>query len=216
MDHRQQNIIRTYGREPSTLTEIGEAVLAVMQACTDNNIVGFAWRLDHSDCVSNSHSAPLSGQRNHMRKPEVRLGYPGWAGRVWIRYGRAPAQTWGSSAFDSTLTHTGCGGYGAYDGPWERVSNWYYRAGKSGELGQLRLPISEPKIYSYDYRLYDSDWPGLESGAEYQAKTLAILQGRRHSFATHEFRWVDPEQEALDAVFFNEVVQVMDVEGETA
>ena len=104
-----------------------------------------------SELCSNSHSAPLNGERNWWRNPELTTGYPGWTGEIYfevreIKKGKRVISTCqGSSYFDNSRINTGSGG------------------------GTLDNGIAKS---NYGVTLYASDWPGLTKNRE-----LCIFMG---------------------------------------
>ena len=116
----KKDILKVYGREPTTLDELAECVIKVIDRQTP--VAGFVWHIRHDTSVSNTHDCPIDGVTNWGGRDQNRpFGYPGWEGRVWIRY-KSDKETWGSDPFRATLTHTGAGGWGSYDGPWQKIS----------------------------------------------------------------------------------------------
>ena len=112
------------------------------------------WRAD----VGNTHECPHNGVQNWGRRnPDAPTSYPGWVGRVWLRLSR---QTSGfaSDCLAGTGLYTGSGGGGSYDGVYRTImSAWYSH--KTHLNNDPKFP--EPKVYSWDARMFDADWPGL-------------------------------------------------------
>jgi hypothetical protein len=196
MHPRKQKILDIYGKEPSTLNELGECTIAVINASVSTpnfhsrksfcpvNVIGFRWEVRWGESVSNSHQCPLSGVTNWgNRDSNAPTGYPGWSGRVWIRYDKEP-DTFGSDLFRNTLTYTGTGGYGSYDGPWTYLSTIHYR--KNGHSKRIE---KRPSIYSWDYRFYEDDWPLVAEFVE-QRRNWAALQDKPYE-RSHTFMWQD-------------------------
>jgi len=190
---RKKHILNVYGREPRGLDDLARCVIAVINH--RRPVVGFAWQISKSAKVSNSHSAPLDGVHNWSRKPELPMGYPGWQGRVWIRYA-APDRGFGSDAFHETLTDTGTGGFGSYDGPWTGISKVRWETYGYKTRGKNVYP--EPQIYSWGYRFYDSDWPDL-----YKDDLFDII-ANKPKVNTHKFLWNDPKVEQSDTEFISQ------------
>ena len=208
-----------YGNEPSTMDELAHAVIKVINCHQEHRVsargkltsspkaqcVGLSWRVTHSDHVSNSHSSPEGYPQNFMRKEGVPTGYPGWTGRVWVRYRKEEGYSFGSDPFRRTLTHTGTGGGGSYDGPWKEVSSARFH-----RYGHNRGKDTYPEIncYSWDFRIYDVDWPivSLNIITEYEKeRTWAILANKpMPSPPIHSFTWEDPEIVVADAQFLKE------------
>lgn len=208
-------IYNAYGKEPATLDELAHCVIATINAQkntdhygkgTDSyNVVGFAWQINKSSEVSNSHSHPVDGMGNWSRRDDkLPTGYPGWSGRVWIRYNEDCKQ-WGSTPFSRTLTHTGTGGGGGYDGPWEDISNYRYR-----RYGHKRSKDMYPTIncYSWDYRFYDMDWPLLQRFYEEEEMVAKLKNLNPILAARHRFEWNDPVVVAADEAFKQECIKM--------
>jgi hypothetical protein len=208
---RKQKVLDIFGREPATMDELAQCVIAVaneyreyrrdregnLTAGPKAKVVGFQWQITHSDSVSNSHSNPVEGVSNFSRHKDKPTGYPGWNGRVWIRYASDEGYGFGNDALRQTLTHTGTGGYGGYSGPWEQVMSARFRRYQR-QYGPKTYP--DIKAYSWDYRLYDMDWPLI---TELYEKELmwGILADRAVYNPTHRFLWEDPDTKLADAKF---------------
>lgn len=214
----KQNILKVYGREPETMDELARCVIHMIESQENGDVfdrkkrvepkfykvLGFAWDIAYSSHVSNSHSSPEGYPQNWGRKEGLPTGYPGWTGRVWIRYSEE-CRSSGSSPFPKTLTHTGTGGFGGYNGPWEVISAQRFK-----RYSQLRrVPkdaYPEIKCYSWDYRFYDLDWPELARWVEKQMM-WAELSGQPWQ-NRHRFEWTDPEILAADAAFIAECATI--------
>lgn len=214
----KENILRVYGREPETLDELARCVISMIESQENGDrferkkpnvkkmykVLGFAWDVQYSDMVSNSHSAPEGYPQNWGRDETVPKGYPGWSGRVWIRYSEE-CRSFGSDPFTKTLTFTGTGGAGDYNGPWRQVSNHRWNRYKD----MRRIPkdaYPEIKQYSWDYRFYDYDWPALALWVEKQ-KMWGELSGQPWQ-NRHRFEWTDEETLAKDAAFIAECATI--------
>lgn len=193
------NILKVYGRDPATLDELAECVVAVINSQLADPVVGFAWDLVYSDRVSNSHSSPEGLPENFGGRSDLPRGYPGFTGRVWIRYSGKP-KSWGSDPFRLTLTHPGTGGAGSYSGPWAAIC-----AARFHRYGHRQVADAYPEIhcYSWDYRLYLEDWPGIANWVEKQ-QMMSLLSGRPWQ-TSHKFGWTDPKVLAADAEFYGRV-----------
>ena len=117
-DHpRKKRTMEVFGKDPTTMDEYFQMCIDVMNATLEKNnenatVLGFAVKLTHSKKVSNSHSAPLLGVRNFSNygaEKDRPTSYPGWQGRVWIRYS-ARVSGWSSETLNPTLTYSGTGG----------------------------------------------------------------------------------------------------------
>lgn len=197
---KQKHIIDIYGREPATLDEVAEAVLAVMQHSTEGNIAGLSWNVLYSSSVSNTHSCPIDGVKNWSRLLGP-IGYPGWTGRVWIRYHRR-LKNFGSDGFFQTLTYTGTGGWGNYDGPWRYLLDKVLHCQQNQIMPAIEIP--DVITYSYDFHFFLDDWPQLVQYVERQA-ILALLADQYPSYGIHKFHWEDPKVSKLDRKFINNI-----------
>lgn len=209
-----------YGDEPKTMEEMAWAVIKVIDEHRDRRVsgtsrrpvytespkvecVGFSWQVTHSDHVSNSHSNPEGYPSNFGGKPGVPTGYPGWTGRVWVRYKHEQGYTFGSDPFSRTLTHTGTGGAGGYRGPWEEISTARWRRfGNDVHGDDVFAPV---KCYSWDFRIYDYDWPEVTASVVKQYEKDCVWAVLNNSPVpnqiNHYFLWEDPAQKALDQAF---------------
>lgn len=206
----KQNILKVYGRDPETLEELARCVITMIESQRNGSpqrkykVLGFAWDITHSDMVSNSHSSPEGYRQNWGRDDTLPKGYPGWNGRVWIRYSEE-CRSFGSDPFTKTLTHPGTGGAGSYDGPWRQVAHARFKR----YCNYRRMPSSaypEPKIYSWDYRFYELDWPKLALWVEKQ-KMWSELSGQPWQ-KQHKFEWTDPETLIADSAFIAECATI--------
>jgi hypothetical protein len=205
----KQNILRVFGRDPETLDELAECVIAVIDSqpnqgwgekkrktTANHRVAGFAWAITYTDRVSNSHSSPEGLPQNFTGREGVPRHYPGFEGRVWIRYAEEP-NTWGSEPFEKTLTHTGTGGAGSYNGnPWHEISSARWQT-----YGHRQGAGMYPEIhcYSWDYRLYLADWPGIADWVEKQQLWSEL--SRKPWQRSHSFTWTDDEVLAADREF---------------
>ena len=188
-------IIKPYGREPATMDELGHCVIAVVNShlTKGNSVVGLAWELTYSDKVSNRHDAPITKETNWWWEDDRPKGYPGFCGRVWVRYYTSP-KGFGSDPFEGTCTHTGTGGSGSYNGPWDNLTKSIWKAA----TGKHKKYKNRCETYSWEYKLFLEDWPLLEQwvGA---TQTWAILQSGTTAPVKHNFLWQYPKTMAEDA-----------------
>jgi hypothetical protein len=202
----KEKIIQTYGREPETLDELAQCVIKIIESKVNGahydpnykgtryRVLGLAWDISHSSLVSNSHSAPEGRLENWCgRIPDEPRGYPGWEGRVWIRL-EEESKGAGSHMFHETLTHPGSGGSGDYSGPWREINI----ASFDLKYNVKKKPAAKSRIhlYSYDYRIYDLDWPLIAKWVEKQ-KMWNEIKGHKVNL-THSFCWEDPATLAAD------------------
>lgn len=207
---RKKKILDIFGRDPESLDDLALCVKSVIEyqdnvgfggrqgQKTRYKVSGLSWTIRESQ-VSNSHHGPLIGKTNWSgRDKSVPTSYPGWHGRVWIRYQEAP-RDFGSSPFSMTLTHTGTGGGGSYSGPSHAVS-----AARFKRYGHAKQPGSYPEIhcFSWDYSIFLDDWPGLKHNIE-RDLIIAELSSKQRDLV-HKFDWIDPATAAADAQFLAE------------
>lgn len=215
----KQNILKVFGRDPQSLDELAQCVIAVINSqenrdhwykepgpqskkprrkFDNHRVVGFAWDVRRRD-VSNSHSAPEGYPENWGAREGLPKAYPGWQGRVWIRYAEVP-YSFGSTPFEKTLTHTGTGGAGSYDGPWAGICSAHYN--RYGHVqGKDQYP--EPQCFSWDYRIYDYDWPALVEQTE-KERVWNRVAGKPEVPNRHRFEWNDFDTAVCDAGFMAE------------
>jgi len=212
MHPKKKHIIDVYGKEPETLDELAQCVIAVIEAekNTDNwprknsrtknfKVDGFAWDIHWIDRVPNTHSSPINGIQNWEKEPNKPFGYPGWTGRVWIRYKEEPVG-FGSDAFARTLTYTGTGGAGGYQGPWEEIGAARF---KRFERSLTKAHYSRIPSYSWDYRIYQSDWPIIDEKIR-QDLMFHKLADTQMPAIRHKFLWQDPAMVISDTEFMAE------------
>jgi len=191
MHPKKKYILDIFGHEPATLDELGDCVRAVINH-SGLLCVGLQWDIRYSDTVSNTHDAPMSGIINFGNRDGKPTSYPGWLGRVWVRYAKYP-KSFGSDPFRRTLTYTGTGGFGSYNGPWERIAKTYYQR---HTLKKQKVDYAQPAIFSWDYRIFADDWPVLMMWA-----TLSNTKNR-----THRYHWVDLDVHNQDHEFINDQI----------
>jgi hypothetical protein len=122
-------------------------------------LAGLALKLIWKDKVSNTHDAPRNGVTNWGGRTEgAPTGYPGWSGRIWVRYYPPVKSTFGHDPVRGARVFTGTGGFGHYDGPWQPAYSAWYELNKSRKR---RAHNGEPQCYSYDVRIFADDFPEL-------------------------------------------------------
>jgi len=201
LNQTRRHIVARWG-EPQDLDQLAWAVIRTIELYREKGrretrVVGFSWDIAYGE-VSNSHDAPIRGRTNWGAKPGLCTGYPGWKGRVWIRYADDNTDGVGSDPFCRTLTYPGTGGWGSYSGPFDRIAMARFRRyGHTHEPGTY----PEPQIYSWDYRFFESDWPAVEQWRERES-ILSALSGRNQEGQhRHRFEWHDPVIQARDREF---------------
>lgn len=207
LQQHKDNILKHHP-EPKSLDELAWIVIETInrhqrkerKKILTAKVAGFAWNVTYGN-VSNSHQRPISGVENWgNRKEDAPTGYPGWNGRVWIRY-EEPYGSFGSDPFAATLTYPGTGGWGGYDGPWQGVSTARFaRYRRYKNVPRDAYP--EPQIYSWDYKFFASDWPLLEDWVEKQ-ELIKVLANKGWN-RSHRFQWEDPVIAAADKIFMEE------------
>lgn len=202
MTPQMQKAREIYGSEPTSPQKVFDCVLAVLQynAAKDNNrVVGLTWDVLPGK-ASNTHSAPHNGVQNFGRKAGKPESYPGWSGRVWVRYENHGKRHTGSDLFWNTMTYTGTGGFGGYGGPWEWFGNFRTSAAKRLNIGPWEIKPPNENYYSWDYRFYDADWPHI-----YDELLLDILNGV--TFGRSRLEWTCDKQDAIDLAWKQEIEQ---------
>jgi len=181
--------------EPEDPNELAEFLIAVVnRQIHPNRIVGFVWEIRYSDQVSNSHSAPLEGVQNWSRTDVLPCGYPGFYGRLWVRYAEPSS---GSDSFYRVAAYTGTGGFGCFNGPWSHISQYRYQHRNIESY-------PEPQVYSWDFRFYIDDWPRISQHVERQ-RILWALQGGSPFIMDQKYHWEDPETVRSDRAFVRRV-----------
>lgn len=214
----RDNVIKCYGKEPETLDEVAEAIIAIINnvdvrrlATHKSNVpkspkvLGFAWDINYDRKVSNTHCAPRTGVTNWGSNPDGPRGYPGFSGRVWIRYENDKNFSFGSDPFRETMSHPGTGGFGSYDGLWAQIASAHWKT-----YGHRRNPAHpRPELYSWDYKIFLDDWPALKAVINKETNdmevrnTYNILANKpREVFKlSHSFKWNDPDTVVADEEF---------------
>jgi hypothetical protein len=214
-----------YGDEPTTMDELAKAVIKVINEFQHNRLskvgrktvitpgpkakcIGFSWDVVHYDSVSNSHNSPEGYPDNFMQKPESPKGYPGWYGRVWVRYETEKNFCFSSDTFKRTLTHTGTGGFGSYNGPWAKVATARYN--RLGHINQGTDAYPGIMCYSWDFKIFDYDWPLITEVIEHEKATVwAHLNDKPEPARPHHrFHWEDPKTVEADHAFMLECERI--------
>lgn len=164
-------IIKAYGKEPSTMQELFEAIIATINAKRPNMIIGLAFKMEYSPKVSNSHAHPHNGVGNFNRKDDLPLYYPGFEGRIWFRTSRS-FDGFSSSLMNEVMVHTGTGGGGGYGGPWENIGTHVYK------LRQECFKVDNIHTFSYDCRIFLDDFPAISNNITKQI-TYDVLNDKQ-------------------------------------
>lgn len=225
MHPKQQFIKDIYGKYPETLDEVAESVIAVLSQ-TLAPVLGFAWDIRYNKKISNSHNAPIAGHTNFSSRGRNNkdLHYPGFSGRVWIRFAKGPDFFGMSREFSDTLTHTGTGGGGSYDGLWTAISTASYNTRKRVNSDSIHTKYiykyPELECYSWDYKIFLSDFPGIAAPIspaevaheleEDRKRTWAKIKGTYYHPKTfvykHHFEYEDPIVKAADEAFLEQYI----------
>ena len=195
--------------KPETVNEhldaLGERIVRfvdvwLMEHKHDNEIVGFHWDLRYNNSVSNSHSAPKNGKTNWGgRHKDVPRGYPGFEGRVWIRYARSCDFGSANEPLAKMRLYTGTGGAGTYSGPWSRLESEMnkHRMDNMDSPNPILKMNDRIHCYSWDARIFMAD---LDAKMAEQLEMEMFLQimkskdGRINQGAfSHHFKWDDPK-----------------------
>lgn len=215
---KKEHILNLFGKEPETFDEFADCFKLVVNSTQASpwvssrhkntqpvyhKLIGLCWRIEYTPLVSNSHSAPLNGTINWFRNDDSSpKGYPGFVGRIWVRFKQQPISS--SDIIIPTLTHTGSGGAGSYNGIWDNVSIAHHK------LYGYKQPSTRPHCYSWDWKFFLSDWPGMEKFLqpiidEYEKqRNWSILKNpgavvKRFKFE-HEYEWTDPDTKMADQI----------------
>lgn len=212
-DHRQR-VLRRWNSirekiadigEPSTLDELAHTVIGLVnkKLLPGTSVTGFSWDIRYTQHVPNTHSAPVFGVENWWQYKDIPCGYPGFTGRVWIRFSNYLSQS-AHDLMSTTLTYPGTGGGGSYSGPWTLISSKHFQL--YGYARNRKDIYPEPQLYSWDYRIYLDDWPELQKEIE-KAQIVFALSGNTHEkfILKHKFLWNDPVTEAADREFLDSV-----------
>lgn len=120
----------------------------------NNSLLGLCFRVSYSDMVGNTHHCPRNGVTNWGQMNDKPKGYPGFSGRVWVRYA-SPIAQFGSSVFRDVCCHTGTGGGGGYNGPWQQLIDQFHASGLRDHDGAQSLA---PVCFSWDVKIFTDDW----------------------------------------------------------
>lgn len=200
MHPSKQRVLDIYGHEPKDLDDLARCTISVINRSSflynkrtniRSRVVGFSWDITYSNKIDNNHSCPLSGEKNFGGyKPNIPTHYPGWYGRVWIRYSNT-IEYFGSDPFSESLTYPGSGGSGSYDGPWKNSCRQGYEKNRG-------LP-AYPHVFSWDYKIFMDDWPLIN----YEMESLLLLDMLEHdrilpNSHAHKFLWEEEESERAE------------------
>jgi hypothetical protein len=196
--HKQKikdKYLKKFG-EPSTLDELGHYCINVINDTIKNEsrVIGFAWEIEYKNSISNTHSCPIDGVENFRCREELPRGYPGFKGRVWIRYSHS-LRSFSSDPFPQTLTYPGTGGGGAYDGLWKSICAAHYAM----RTCKYTKEYNEPVCCSWDYKIFLSDWPLISEFIQHELLMNTLTD--KTSKIKHKFVWEDEETKLADEKF---------------
>lgn len=164
----------------------------------NNKVVGLQLVLSWYDRVSNSHSAPVGKPTNGGRLGFLPTGYPGWSGRVWIRYDKKCFKGWGGSdPIRGTGLHTGTGGFGTYSGPWTKLAHSIFDAELIDKISLKKYNDLKPVCHSWDCRVFAEDFPEILELYQMD-KCFDLLANGGESQREYSYCWEDPETAAAD------------------
>lgn len=185
-----KHMISIYGKEPSTFDELCEAIIATINHNNPGILVGLSFDLQYSTSVSNSHDAPHNGVTNWSgQNKSAPLYYRGLVGRIWYRLSRKNPG-FSSNLFGCTMVHTGTGGGGGYNGPWEKVSNYEYN------LRRSNCRVDDLYIFSFDCRIFLDDFPALDNEINKRI-TYDLLRDKTERYKFNYF-WCDKKYTESD------------------
>jgi len=195
---RKQKVLDVIEIEPTTLDELGFAIIKYINNAPryckfklnktfQPIVLGLKWDISYSSTISNTHSSPVTGETNFSCLSGKPRSYPGFSGRLWVRYASDNYDMFGSEPINDALTYTGSGGGGSYKGPWTHINSIHF-----SRFGYDKSPpYPRPSIFSWDYKIFVDDWPLIKHTIE-KHQTMAILKGKDFQMK-HVFEWNDPE-----------------------
>jgi hypothetical protein len=171
------------------IKELTDSIVNAVNSKNNQKLVGLSLSLRWNDNVSNSHSAPRGKHTNFYAHAGLPTSYPGWSGRAWARFANGKLEGFSSCQFNNTGLHPGSGGYGGYDGPWQKISSRHY--------AHNYFVFKELQIYSWDCKIFAEDFPDIVDlyKTEMAFKILSGDDGDSKCM----YLWEDPEQRAEDA-----------------
>ena len=122
----------------------------------NNKLIGLVFEVRYSKIVGNTHSCPINGVTNWALREEGKpTGYPGFHGRVWLRFMNNQG-SFGSNVLYKTGLNTGTGGGGSYDGIWKQLITASYKLSKvTNETNETELRNKYNLFcYSYDCKIF--------------------------------------------------------------
>lgn len=185
------------------LFEIEKGMKLARKQDRDLKLLGVAWNYRYSDMVSNTHSCPRNGETNWGgRKENAPRGYPGYLGRLWVRYNKSPKMS-GSGPFEfrECGVNIGTGGAGGYDGPWECVGTAQYKIDIAKKKNRR---FRDLHLYSWGSEVFLDDLTDLTKEFIDTWRIERALMNESTSLPDLRFEWTDPETEEKDLVLLQE------------
>jgi hypothetical protein len=197
--------------QATTMNGLAFAVIAEISKTT--KVVGLAWELTWCNRISNSHSAPhgyltnWGGKDKDKNGDPAPNGYPGFSGRIWIRYDTAPDSYRGPSANEllrRVHVHPGTGGGGSYDGIWSNIGTAVYRHNVAARQNRKKT-VKEVHCYSWDCKIFDYDFPdvalAVKLAHEQECMWATLNNVPLPKAPVHKFTWTDSTTLAGDEAF---------------
>lgn len=210
------SIIKEYGT-PTKIEHIGNFLrdrINERAVKSLSHLVGISFKVSKGN-IGATHNAPV-GERTGWGKNMKT--FPGWRGRIWLRFYREPKgdSMMSHDYFSRTLTHAGSGGGGDYDSPWKRTNEIWHRRFWSTEsrdyihkLANDSGYLHRPNLWGWTFHFYEQDWPDFARAME-KKKLLATIKGdydKRQELVYHWecgaqayqddlFRWEQQSQQA--------------------
>lgn len=197
----KDTMVQKYG-EPTTLDELFDTIRLTLEDQNPNKenglfVVGFAWNISYRHTISNTHSCPINGETNWGCKVHLSRGYPGFTGRVWIRFNHDQQFGWTEDLFNHSLSYPGTGGGGAYSGPWNNICHRRWKT--YGHSKHSSFP--EPKVYSWDYKIFADDFPLIVDTWTKNNLLNVIKTNDAGIKIVSKLEWNDPATKELDDAF---------------
>lgn len=187
--HKIQHLLDIYGKEPATLDELGDAVVAVantfLSSTTDpGRIVGLEWYIQYFDPTNPDRHRPSLDRDRFIHTDISWINRQCWQGTIWIRYSGYVTNL--LNAFDNTSTYvskTETPYTPDYSGP-----DWFYRY-KNFIYVLLDGAETKCSLMStvWHYMIYVEDWPLLQKKV-LEEKTWHILGNKSYS-DIHTYRY---------------------------
>ena len=158
----------------------------------NNKLIGLVFEVRYSKIVGNTHSCPINGVTNWALREEGKpTGYPGFHGRVWLRFMNNQG-SFGSNVLYKTGLNTGTGGGGSYDGIWKQLITASYKLSKvTNETNETELRNKYNLFcYSYDCKIFLDDFSGMQHLFN-KLITFDAIAGTNKTIQQLRFEWED-------------------------